>query len=133
VHNPFEDEEGNDNIFGCCSLRSLLFCVLSQRLLTAILSSDTLPLRIKNASGASRLSADLDLPSLTHSISPFNMLKVSLSQAEASAKCTPNLLPCRINHDGPVNASAEYWAPEDDKGKRIQGIRERTVSHGANK
>lgn len=57
------------------------------------------------------------------------MLKVSLPQAGASAKCTPNLLPCRINHDGPVNASTEYWAPETDKGKQYH--LERIVSHGS--
>ncbi|KAL8840720.1 MAG: hypothetical protein Q9170_001238 [Blastenia crenularia] len=28
------------------------------------------------------------------------------------SECTPNLLPCRIHHDGPVNASERYWAPK---------------------
>ncbi|KAL8728180.1 MAG: hypothetical protein Q9166_005574 [cf. Caloplaca sp. 2 TL-2023] len=27
-------------------------------------------------------------------------------------ECVPNLLPCRIHHDGPVNASNRYWAPQ---------------------
>jgi hypothetical protein len=31
-------------------------------------------------------------------------------------KCTPNLLPCKINHDGPVNASERYWKAETGEG-----------------
>ncbi|KAL8921197.1 MAG: hypothetical protein Q9208_005807 [Pyrenodesmia sp. 3 TL-2023] len=34
---------------------------------------------------------------------------------EPSTKCTPNLLPCRINHSGPVNASSRYWSPTPSK------------------
>ncbi|KAH6676597.1 putative ribonuclease H2 subunit C [Halenospora varia] len=26
-------------------------------------------------------------------------------------KCTPNVLPCRVHHNGPVNASKRYWEP----------------------
>lgn len=26
-------------------------------------------------------------------------------------QCTANVLPCRINHNGPVNTSERYWAP----------------------
>ncbi|KAL2070482.1 hypothetical protein VTL71DRAFT_13508 [Oculimacula yallundae] len=26
-------------------------------------------------------------------------------------KCTPNVLPCRINHNGAVNTSKRYWNP----------------------
>ncbi|KAL8844781.1 MAG: hypothetical protein Q9205_001483 [Flavoplaca limonia] len=39
---------------------------------------------------------------------------------EAPQECTPNLLPCRINHDGPVNASRRYWAPEHDKDGNLE-------------
>lgn len=36
----------------------------------------------------------------------------------ASAVCTPNILPCRIHHDGPVEVSERYWNPvKDDNGK----------------
>ncbi|KAF2143912.1 uncharacterized protein K452DRAFT_215171, partial [Aplosporella prunicola CBS 121167] len=31
--------------------------------------------------------------------------------AAAVPTCTPNLLPCRVHHDGPVNAAERYWAP----------------------
>ncbi|KAL8758608.1 MAG: hypothetical protein Q9199_001345 [Rusavskia elegans] len=57
---------------------------------------------------------------------------------EAPQACTPNLLPCRINHDGPVNASHRYWAPEHDKdgnleayfrGRKLKG-REVTLPKG---
>ncbi|KAI4283646.1 MAG: hypothetical protein L6R38_002008 [Xanthoria sp. 2 TBL-2021] len=39
---------------------------------------------------------------------------------EDPQECTPNLLPCRINHDGPVNASRRYWAPEHDKDGNLE-------------
>jgi ribonuclease H2 subunit C len=29
-------------------------------------------------------------------------------------KCTPNLLPARINHNGPINDAERYWKPETD-------------------
>lgn len=34
---------------------------------------------------------------------------------EPATQCTPNLLPCRINHSGPVNASPRYWSPTPSK------------------
>ncbi|RDI76902.1 hypothetical protein Vi05172_g13115 [Venturia inaequalis] len=39
------------------------------------------------------------------------MLAIQKSKTEAQ-HCTPNLLPCKINHDGPVNASERYWKPQ---------------------
>ncbi|KAJ4351569.1 uncharacterized protein N0V89_006912 [Didymosphaeria variabile] len=30
-------------------------------------------------------------------------------------KCTPNLLPARLNHNGPVNDTNHYWKPETDQ------------------
>ncbi|RYN39043.1 hypothetical protein AA0113_g1112 [Alternaria arborescens] len=45
-------------------------------------------------------------------------------------RCTPNLLPARINHNGPINDSERYWKPEtDDKGKRHSYFRGRHL-HG---
>ncbi|KAK4693249.1 ribonuclease H2 subunit C, partial [Lecanoromycetidae sp. Uapishka_2] len=40
------------------------------------------------------------------------MIRFSPSTNKASAQCTPNLLPCHIHHDGAVEASSRYWAPE---------------------
>lgn len=31
-------------------------------------------------------------------------------------KCTANILPCKIQSDGPVNASTRYWHPERNEG-----------------
>lgn len=31
-------------------------------------------------------------------------------------KCTPNVLPCRVNHNGAVNASKRYWNPTTQPG-----------------
>lgn len=45
------------------------------------------------------------------------MLAIQKSKTEVQ-QCTPNLLPCKINHDGPVNASERYWKPETAEGKQ---------------
>lgn len=46
------------------------------------------------------------------------MHAIQPKQSHDADKCTPNILPCRINHNGPVNASKRYWAPEVDPGMR---------------
>ncbi|KAI9679288.1 MAG: hypothetical protein M1817_005308 [Caeruleum heppii] len=47
---------------------------------------------------------------------------------QAAGKCTPNVLPCRINRDGPVDASERYWAPETgEDGKRTSHFRGRRL------
>lgn len=41
------------------------------------------------------------------------MLSIQRSNAhQPPTECMPNLLPCRIHHDGPVNASERYWSPQ---------------------
>ncbi|KAF2829499.1 ribonuclease H1 small subunit [Ophiobolus disseminans] len=30
-------------------------------------------------------------------------------------KCTPNLLPARVHHSGPINDAPRYWKPETDE------------------
>jgi hypothetical protein len=42
--------------------------------------------------------------------------------------CTLNVLPCRINHNGPVNASERYWNPVVDSGRAYSA---RTVTSQA--
>lgn len=39
---------------------------------------------------------------------------------DTSAKVTPNLLPCRIHHDGSVGSTGSYWAPSTDSGNKTQ-------------
>lgn len=39
------------------------------------------------------------------------MLSIQQQQQRPSRKCTPHLLPCRVHHDGPVDASSRYWNP----------------------
>jgi ribonuclease H2 subunit C len=34
------------------------------------------------------------------------------SKIKEESKVTANLLPCRIQHDGPITISPRYWAPE---------------------
>ncbi|TVY25482.1 Uncharacterized protein LHYA1_G005726 [Lachnellula hyalina] len=36
------------------------------------------------------------------------MLAIQKSKSH-KGQCTPNVLPCRVNHNGPVNASKRYW------------------------
>lgn len=51
------------------------------------------------------------------------------SNADTSTrKSTPNILPCRIHHDGPIESSARFWTPATDEkgtayrlGTSIQG------------
>jgi len=47
------------------------------------------------------------------------MAKIALQRSTAddtARKCAPNLLPCRIHRDGPVDASPRYWSPEIGEG-----------------
>ena len=34
-------------------------------------------------------------------------------------KCTPNILPCTVQHDGPVNASEHLWSSQTDAGTEV--------------
>lgn len=36
-------------------------------------------------------------------------------QSTNSNKCTPNLLPARLNHNGPINNTQRYWSPTTDE------------------
>ena len=42
------------------------------------------------------------------------MIAIQKIKAEAvKGQCVPNLLPCCIHQDGPVNASPKHWNPEE--------------------
>lgn len=43
------------------------------------------------------------------------MLSIQPPSASKPQKCTPNLLPARIHHDGPINDPQRYWTPEKDE------------------
>lgn len=47
------------------------------------------------------------------------MLAIEKKTKGHEGKCTPNVLPCRINHNGPVDASKRYWNPIQTPGKYI--------------
>ncbi|KIW60649.1 hypothetical protein PV05_00849 [Exophiala xenobiotica] len=45
-------------------------------------------------------------------------------------KCTTNILPCRVHHDGPIKVTKRYWSPQDEndgsktshfRGRRLRG------------
>ncbi|CEL04435.1 hypothetical protein ASPCAL05565 [Aspergillus calidoustus] len=45
----------------------------------------------------------------------------SESNLESFKSYTPNILPCRIHHDGPVNSLDRYWSPvPDEKDQNLQ-------------
>ncbi|KAL5113408.1 hypothetical protein ACEQ8H_008705 [Pleosporales sp. CAS-2024a] len=51
-------------------------------------------------------------------------------QASAPQKCTPNLLPARVHHNGPINDAQRYWKPTtDDQGSQHAHFRGRHL-HG---
>jgi hypothetical protein len=35
----------------------------------------------------------------------------------SSAKVTPNLLPCRVHHDGAIGPTEAFWAPDQGTGE----------------
>jgi len=39
----------------------------------------------------------------------------SINNDKGSLKVTPNILPCKISFNGPVNASERYWAIKNDE------------------
>ncbi|KAK3338531.1 ribonuclease H2, subunit C [Neurospora tetraspora] len=44
-------------------------------------------------------------------------------------KTTPNLLPCRIHHDGPVEPTDSFWNPREEDGLKVSYFRGRKL-HG---
>lgn len=58
------------------------------------------------------------------------MLSVNQHKGPSCKKATPNVLPCRIQHDGPVSQSDSYWEPlQEPDGKRVAYFRGRKL-HG---
>ncbi|GAB7343200.1 hypothetical protein MBLNU457_1267t1 [Dothideomycetes sp. NU457] len=39
----------------------------------------------------------------------------SITSSKDSPKVTPNILPCKVSYNGPVNASERYWAIKNDE------------------
>ncbi|CAD0037710.1 unnamed protein product, partial [Aureobasidium pullulans] len=37
---------------------------------------------------------------------------LAIKKSEKSTSCVANVLPCRIQHNGPVNATTRHWTPE---------------------
>ncbi|EKD18326.1 uncharacterized protein L3040_004719 [Drepanopeziza brunnea f. sp. 'multigermtubi'] len=57
------------------------------------------------------------------------MLALEKSESHRG-KCCPNVLPCRINHNGAVNTAKRYWNPTSQPdGKRVAYFRGRKL-HG---
>lgn len=50
------------------------------------------------------------------------MLAIEKKTKGYEGKWTPNVLPCRINHNGTVDASKRYWNPTQTPGKQTNSI-----------
>lgn len=74
-----------------------------------------------------RDASNFDTSSEKNQQTTNKMLAIRKSRAE-NQNCTPNLLPCKINHDGPVNASERYWKPEAGEGTTGSPISSSTTS-----
>ena len=56
------------------------------------------------------LSSDLSTSVIFCQEQSSNML--AIKKPEKSTSCVANVLPCRIQHNGPVNATTRHWTPE---------------------
>ncbi|KAJ5195267.1 Ribonuclease H2 subunit C [Penicillium cinerascens] len=58
---------------------------------------------------------------------------VTQSEKDCTPRLTPNILPCRIHHDGPIDSTDRFWTPETDardnnqssyfRGRKLRGRR----------
>jgi ribonuclease H2 subunit C len=39
---------------------------------------------------------------------------LAIQTPSKSQRCTPNLLPARLNYNGPISSAEQYWKPETD-------------------
>jgi hypothetical protein len=56
------------------------------------------------------LSSDLSTSVIFRQEQSSSML--AIKKSEKSTSCVANVLPCRIQHNGPVNATTRHWTPE---------------------
>lgn len=49
----------------------------------------------------------------------FKMLAIQKGHKH-QGKCVPNVLPCRVNHDGQADVSKRYWAPNKSEGEDLR-------------
>lgn len=53
-----------------------------------------------------------------HAYNKMEQPMLSLEQRkDSTVRVTPNILPCRVYHDGPVGSAASYWAPSTTEGR----------------
>ena len=53
----------------------------------------------------------------------INMLAIQQPKQQL-AKCSPNVLPCRINSNGPFKVTKRFWSPSFEKGELATNITE---------
>lgn len=50
------------------------------------------------------------------------ILSIEEDKAKFNTKAVPNLLPCCVHHDGPVDPIDAYWKPTASEGASKQGL-----------
>ncbi|KAJ5476178.1 Ribonuclease H2subunit C [Penicillium sp. IBT 31633x] len=68
-----------------------------------------------------------------YTIQPCSKANSQSAKSDSAPKCTPNIIPCRIHHDGPVDSLERYWTPVTDakdntktshfRGRKLRGRR----------
>ncbi|KAH6668618.1 ribonuclease H2 non-catalytic subunit-domain-containing protein [Plectosphaerella plurivora] len=57
------------------------------------------------------------------------MFKITSDSGEAPPKVVANLLPCRVQHDGPIDTVQPFWQPKTQDNKNVAFFRGREL-HG---
>lgn len=54
---------------------------------------------------------------------------LSVQSRKSLGKATPNLLPCRIHHDGSVGSTSTYWNPSTNIGEMSAQVQSWHLPH----
>ncbi|KAI2684236.1 hypothetical protein DTO013E5_6794 [Penicillium roqueforti] len=67
-----------------------------------------------------------------YAIQPCAKASSQSEKNDSALQCVPNIIPCRIHHDGPVDSLDRYWTVQDEKdntqttyfrGRKLRGRR----------
>ncbi|KAJ5169278.1 Ribonuclease H2 subunit C [Penicillium coprophilum] len=67
-----------------------------------------------------------------YTIQPRSKANSQSAKDDSTLKCIPNIIPCRIHHDGPIDSLDRHWTVKDEKdstqtthfrGRKLRGRR----------
>ncbi|KAJ5779196.1 Ribonuclease H2 subunit C [Penicillium paradoxum] len=68
-----------------------------------------------------------------YAIQPCSKASLDSEKNDSNLQCTPNIIPCRVHHDGPIDSLGRYWTPVKDekdntetvhfRGRKLRGRR----------